>query len=767
MSTTPEAIPAFISRLSARLARAASRDVEREVDACLEELLGLFDLDQCGIIEVQPDVRQARLRHVAHVPDFIPASTRVEYGAAFPWTHDKTVIRGESFVQTCLDDLPDDAAVDRASSAAMAIETLVTIPVGTGGRVSHVLCLTSRRRRSDWPPPVLAALTTIAETFLAVLARHNTELALESSARGLAEAQRLAGVGNWRCDWRDDTLTASEVAQRIFGAALGGAARDIFERIHAQDLAGVRACVDRSLAEPGSTHELEYRIVRADGAVRTIKSSMQSSLTQSGTPLATLCTLQDVTDQRASEQETRRLRAQLLHVDRTAHLGALAASLSHELNQPLTGILASAQAALQRLDRGTLPRDELRGILEAIVRDDARAASVITNLRALLRREETTRVPFDLWAAVMDVLALFRAELAAQGVGVSTRASAGAIVTGDRSQIQQVFVNLLANAIAALGAPGAGERHIEVALSVRGAIAGVSVRDSGTGIAREGLARLFEPFYTTRAEGLGMGLAISRSIVEAHGGDISAHNNPAGGATFRVRLPRIASRRSGRDVSAVVLRDDGTDAEAGTRELVCVVDDDAASREGIARLLAAAGWRVKAFASGEDVLSAGAAARAHCLVVDVQMPGLSGLALHEALLRRGVDAPAVFVTARADAATAISAMKGGAHEYFTKPVDGRLLVEAVTTAVARHQRRLDALREDLALKARVDSLTPRERDVMRRVVTGLLNKQIATELGIREATVKQHRGQVMAKMGVRSVAELVRSAQRAERAQGG
>lgn len=753
----PPAIDRFatlISGLSSRLAAASGDRVEREVDACLGELLAFFGVEQCGIIEVQADIRQARLRHVAHVWGVIPAATTLEYGAVFPWTHDKTVIRGEPFVQTCIDDLPDDALVDRASSAAMGIDCLVTIPVGIGGRVTHVLCLTSSKKIVDWPAPVLSMLKTVADTFLAVLTRHNSEVALEGTLRNLAEAQRIAGVGSYVVDWRDDALTGSDVANRILGRELQGAARDVLDLIHPEDRRRVEDALAASLADPGPALDLEYRIVRADGAVRTVRSSMKSSHTPAGTALHTVVTIQDVSEVRAVEQEARQLRAHLRHADRVAHLGALTASLSHEVNQPLTGILANAQAALHRVRMGELNREELCEVLEAIVRDDKRAAAVIANVRTLLRRDEPPQERFDLAEALREVLTLFRSELDARRVTIHARLEPGPVMLGIRTQVQQVLVNLVANAIEALQDTRSLDRRVEVVLARRGRRAWLSVTDNGRGISPDRVSRIFEAFYTTRPEGLGMGLAISRSIVEAHGGEIDARNNEAGGATFTVVLPleraARATRREGEGPPkpAVTAGVDGA--------TIGIVDDDAGSRDGVARLLAAAGWRVVAYGSAADALASEDLRAAHCMLLDVQMPGMSGIELHGELQRRGIDVPTVFVTARGDAATGVEAMKRGALEYLTKPVDERHLLAAVSKAVARHAERAASARERADVERRIAELTPRQRDVMRLVIAGSLNKQIAAGLSISEATVKQHRGQVMAKMRVRSVADLVR-----------
>lgn len=763
----PQPVPAvdafveLISSLTARLAAASGDAVTREVDAGLQRLLAFFAVDQCGILEVQPDIRQARLRHVAHLPGVQRAPPHLDYGSLFPWTHERSVIRGETVVQRRVADLPSEAVVDRASCAALRLACIVSVPVGIGGRVSHVLCLTHSRPTGDWPAPILAWLRTVAQTFLAVLARHRSELALQHSERSLAEAQRIAGLGSYEQDGTDGTLLVSDEARRILGLAPGDAIRDPLDMVHADDHARVDDALRRALAERRPACELEYRIVRADGEVRTVRSSYAATYASDGTPLRTVATIHDISGLRAAEQEARRLRAQLRHTDRAAHLGALVASLSHELNQPLTGILANAQAGLMLLpEAAARGHGELREILEAIVRDDRRAAAVVANLRSLLRREEPPRAPFDLGEAVAEVLALLRGEIAAREVVVEADLPPGWIVVAERTQIQQVVLNLLSNAIHAVASRSAGDRRIAVVLRPDGsARAEVAVRDNGCGLPADRPDRIFEPFHTTRPDGLGMGLAVSRSIVDAHGGEIVAADNADRGATVRFALP--ASSAPPPSAPVVPDRAAGAQPQHAHAPSVCIVDDDPGSREGIARLLQGAGWTVAAFGSPAEALADPALGTAQCLLLDVQMPGMSGLALHARLAANGVRLPTVFLSARSDAATGVAAMKQGAIEYLTKPVDEAALLAAVRSAVRRHADAVRAAREREGLGARLATLTPRERDVMLCVIRGRLNKQIAADLAIAEATVKQHRGRVMEKLQARSVAELVRMCQSA------
>ena len=190
--------------------------------------------------------------------------------------------------------------------------------------------------------------------------------------------------------------------------------------------------------------------------------------------------------------------------------------------------------------------------------------------------------------------------------------------------------------------------------------------------------------------------------------------------------------------------------------VVCVVDDDASVRKGLERAIKADGRSVLTFPSAREFLDSGMAANVACLVLDVRMPGVSGLDLQAELNSRRIKVPVVFITGHGTIPLSVQAMRGGAVDFLTKPFEVESLLAMVREAVRKHEGMKAERAEDAIMQGRVDSLTPRERQVMDLVVKGLLNKQIAAELGAAERTIKVHRGRVMQKMEVDSVAELVR-----------
>jgi FixJ family two-component response regulator/signal transduction histidine kinase len=460
-----------------------------------------------------------------------------------------------------------------------------------------------------------------------------------------------------------------------------------------------------------------------------------------------------------SEDEARHLRARLWHADRVARISALTAAIAHEINQPLTAILSNAQAGLAYLGRDDAPPGEMRAILEAVVSADKRAAETIRTMRAFLRHDDSRSERIDLAAAVREVLQLLATELGRKSVRVELQLEPGCYARADRTQIEQVALNLVLNGAAAMETFPEQERELRVSVARTddGRVA-VEVGDRGIGIAAGDIDKVFEPFWTTRKEGLGLGLAICRSIVEAHGGAIRVTPNAGRGVTFRFELAYEAGAVEPQALPAhEAPAGDAAPLAAAAWPVVCVIDDDAAMRESLQRLLAAEGWAVACYASAAEFLERQAFAAVGCVVLDNQMPGMSGLELHQNMAERGPAPPVVFLTGVDNLAAGVRAMKLGAADFLVKPVEDGVLREAVRKALARHAAERERARERELALARLGRLTAREREVMAHVLRGRLNKQIAADLDVAIQTVKQHRSRIMEKMQVRSVAELVRA----------
>ena len=314
-------------------------------------------------------------------------------------------------------------------------------------------------------------------------------------------------------------------------------------------------------------------------------------------------------------------------------------------------------------------------------------------------------------------------------------------MTGDRVQLQQVLLNLIVNAIEAMSDIADRPRELTIVTARSGASAVlIEVRDSGPGLSPEALERVFEPFYTTKPEGLGIGLSISRSIVEAHGGRLWA------GRTILTAL-----------CSAFRFHCAGAHCMSEDRAVVFVVDDDPSMHRSLSSLLRSVGLEARVFSSAPEFLRA-QRPDAPLLVLDVRLPGMSGLAFQQELAKAGIALPVIFITGHGDVPMSVRAMKAGAVDFLTKPFDDQALLDAVHGAIERDRERRRTAAQLAELQARYGSLTEREREVFELVITGRLNKQIASDLALSVVTVKVHRAQVMRKMLAKSVVDLMRMA---------
>lgn len=245
----------------------------------------------------------------------------------------------------------------------------------------------------------------------------------------------------------------------------------------------------------------------------------------------------DITDSRRKDEALQKLKLQAWHFDRIASTGVITASLAHELCQPLSAILNNAQAGLRFLAKDPVNLDEIRALLEDIVSDDKRAGAVINGLRALLQKQDIPYAEIDLMKCIKDVLDLLHIEFIRLGVESRQQLEPDLMVRANRTQIQQVVLNLVMNALEAIAERNEGPRLVHVRASHVGGKVLVSVCDTGVGIPADRLERIFDGFYTTKPQGLGVGLEVCRSIIDSHNGSIWAENNPEQGAIFLFTLP--------------------------------------------------------------------------------------------------------------------------------------------------------------------------------------------------------------------------------------
>ena len=319
--------------------------------------------------------------------------------------------------------------------------------------------------------------------------------------------------------------------------------RPVLDVFHPDDRADVARNCAALFERLGETAQWEFRKIRKDGRMIWVRESARAVPGPAGEPII-LVACEDITDAKRAAEALARVQGELAHVTRVSTMGELAASIAHEINQPLAAIVANANALRRWLAHDPPELEEVRQASTRIADDGKRAGAIVDRVRALSRRAPPTRESLVINDVVMEVLSLISSEAQKCGVLVEPALSSGLpVVLGDRVQIQQVLLNLSINAIESMSALAEGPRRLVIGSSVdeEGRVQ-VAVADTGAGLAPEAAQRLFEPFFSTKPRGLGMGLAISRSIIESHGGRLSVAPNGPRGAVFRFGLPAAPRR---------------------------------------------------------------------------------------------------------------------------------------------------------------------------------------------------------------------------------
>jgi PAS domain S-box-containing protein len=368
---------------------------------------------------------------------------------------------------------------------------------------------------------------------------------LQRSEAYLTEAQRLSHTGSWACVPAIGKHTYwSEEIFRITGFdPAGGPPRfEEFERrIHPDDRARAREEFTTAIRQKVD-FDHSFRIVHRRGEIREIQSIGHPVFGPPGEVVEFVGTLMDVTERRRAEE----VRQALAHANRITTIGQLTASIAHEVNQPIGAVVTNAQAALRWLNMRPPDPEEVRQALDRIVKAGRRAGDVISRMRALVRKAPPRKDLLGINDTIGEVIALTRSELHRTGTLLQTQLANGLpLVPGDRIQLQQVMLNLILNAVEAMSGSDEGSRELLISTEEDGANGvRVAVRDRGPGLQAESLDRLFEAFYTTKPDGMGMGLSICRSIIEAHGGRLWATPNLPQGAALQFSLPRQQETRS-------------------------------------------------------------------------------------------------------------------------------------------------------------------------------------------------------------------------------
>jgi two-component system, LuxR family, sensor kinase FixL len=538
----------LIAELSSSLAASAPKRLEALMPQWLGRLGEFLGIERVSLFRCH-DPPQAPIRlKFAHTWGSSPrnaARTFVATESRYPYIMAR-VASGEMVRVERLDDLPPGAETDRANLARRGFHAVLAIPLLSDGRVFGLLALLEGRGR-PWPEALVEQLRLLSGLLASVLARkaaqgvtRQAEALNDSTLRSLPGMTvvvdrrgmivRHAGMRSHRTTDSPGPFPGIERGANYLEACRSAVA------IRVEGAEALAAGLARVLSDaaPGFSTTCTRREEGGDISCHEVRVEPLARR-EGGAVIVHL----DCTALRRAELESERRGAELAHVLRVATLGDLATTLAHEVSQPLTAILSNAQAARRMLDRPDPDLAEIRDILIDIGENDRRASEVILRMRTLIKKGEFALMPVDLNALVRDVIRFLggNAQLRHATLGVELDPSIPQL-RGDRVQLQQVVLNLLLNGLEAMAESPTRKRSVVIRTAMRHAgDAELAVCDSGDGIPSETFDRLFEPFYTTKPRGLGMGLSIARTIVEAHGGRIWAANNPGRGATVGFTLP--------------------------------------------------------------------------------------------------------------------------------------------------------------------------------------------------------------------------------------
>ncbi|WP_407152701.1 PAS domain S-box protein [Bradyrhizobium sp. ORS 86] len=410
------------------------------------------------------------------------------------------------------------------------------------------------------PQPATTAYLVAAALLVASLAATLIMMRLVNSAKD--EERVIEALRNGEAQWKEVfehnpvmyfmvDATGTVLSVNTFGAAQLGYSVDellgqsVLTVFAAEDRPLVQSNVAACLDNIGQTQSWEIQKVRKDGSRLWVRENAKA-VRRPDNQLIVLIACEDVTARKRAEAELHESQANLAHVTRVTALGELAASIAHEVNQPLAAVVTNAAACLRWLDRAPPDLNEARGAVEAIIKDGSRAGEIIQRVRALVNKTVEQKAPLDINDVVNEVISLVQHELLSHRASLRLELTPGLpLVLADRIELQQVILNLVINGIEAM--QGVTDRPRELVIRTRQDEARhilVTVSDCGTGVAAENADRLFDAFFTTKSAGMGMGLSICRSIIEAHGGRLSMAASAGPGATFQFTLPLYQEDRA-------------------------------------------------------------------------------------------------------------------------------------------------------------------------------------------------------------------------------
>jgi PAS domain S-box-containing protein len=528
----------MVSEISTGFINLTGDQIDTAIQDNLTRICDALDLDFAALWQVShenPDV--VYLTHFFRRLKGPELPDQMDAQGHFPWCL-KHAKEGR-VVSVSTEGLPPEAARDQEMWRHYGIKSSLVFPLYLGGSLMvGALSLNTMREERIWPEKLKEQLQLLAQVFANAIGRKKADHSLRESEARLELATNAAEAGLWAMYLESEEIWLSKKARELSGfeKAEKLTYQMFFDQVHKDDHEIVRQAVRETL-ETGQNLKCDFRMIRPDGNIRWMVFHGQRYPVDK--PVCLMGVVLDITDRLKTQEESRERWKQLAHVTRIGSMGELTTSLAHEINQPLTAIQTNTEAALRYLSQSTPGIDEVTEILADVIRNNRRAGKIVKKVRALSKKETTPYTILDLTLLIEDCLSLIRADSLLRGsVIVEELKAALPPVSGDRVQLQQVIINMILNGMAAMKDTPSDQRKLVVRTELlKDRTVKVSIMDSGTGIDADHVEKLFEPFHTTKPDGMGMGLAISRTIIEEHGGTIDASNIREGGAVFAFTLP--------------------------------------------------------------------------------------------------------------------------------------------------------------------------------------------------------------------------------------
>jgi PAS domain S-box-containing protein len=531
----------LLADLSARFANVSIVQVETEIDSALNQLQEFLGFDRSNFFEFTADGRATILGSAARAGvDRHPLGP----APAFLSWYLGQVRTGKVMRVQSIEDLPPEAIEQIAYHRRVGIRSSLGLPLRVGGRIAGVITFAAFRSTRKWPDDLIARLKVVGEVMAQALVRKRAEAALQASEE------------RWRSMFEASNLGIAVIDENLHYVATNTAFQVMlgYTDYELQQLTPLDVTAEEDLdvtqmrlteLQQGDRRHYETlkQFRRKDGTIIWGHSYVSAVRDGASRPKMFIGTVIDVTEAKRAQDALRETQSRLEHVTRLTTMHAVTASIAHEVSQPLAAIVTAGKAALNWLRKSPPDVAEAADMVGRIISDGHRASQVVSSVRTMFKKDEHAKVHLDVNKVIEEVLALLRGELNSRRISVRAELGQGLpCISADRVQLQQVVLNLVMNAGEAMDAVPAGGRVLTIrseACAPNEVI--IAVEDSGPGIDRKDIARIFDAFFTTKPQGMGMGLSICRSIIESHGGRLWVSGRCPHGSIFYVKLLSIPS----------------------------------------------------------------------------------------------------------------------------------------------------------------------------------------------------------------------------------